>query len=213
MEPNVKVVKKELLVKDKYTSYHQYHYIDLLTKEEKVCEVIGREVSGDPKGSIIIPVCKSQKLGGAHVILIVSYRIPVESWVLEFPAGNNDSEDVVECAIRELKEETGYTGKVRGKEKFGVFTDPWKSNEDTAFVVIDVDLDSELNVKPIQNLEADENIQVIILPLKTLKKEILKLVEDKHLRVCWNIWLFAEGLEMGEAVSYTHLTLPTNREV
>ena len=196
MDKPRKVIKKELVVKDKYTSYHKYHYTD--TKEEKVleCEVIGREVAGNPMSSIIIPICKSVKLNGPHVILIVSYRIPVESWVLEFPSGNNDGEDIVGCAIRELKEETGYVGEPRKDKMFGVLTDPWKSNENTAFVLVDVDLDSELNTNPKQNLESDEHIQILIPPLRGLKQEIKKLMAGGNMKVCWNLWLFAEGLDL-----------------
>ena len=133
--------------------------------------------------------------------MIISYRLAVESWVLELPAGNNDSKDVVECAIKELKEETGYIGKARpGSEKaFGIYTDPWKSNDDTAIVVIDVDLDAKENENPKQKLDSDENIKVIMVPMKNLKDEIQKLRIEKGLKVSSNLWSFAEGLQLSQS--------------
>lgn len=44
------------------------------------------------------------------VLLILQYRTPVRSWVLECPAGQiEDGETPIETATKELLEETGYT--------------------------------------------------------------------------------------------------------
>lgn len=46
-------------------------------------------------------------------MIILQYRPPVESICVEFPAGLiDDAETPEEAAVRELKEETGYEGKV-----------------------------------------------------------------------------------------------------
>ena len=45
-----------------------------------------------------------------HVVMIKQYRYPVQRLILEFPAGKLDAgEPPIECARRELLEETGYT--------------------------------------------------------------------------------------------------------
>lgn len=46
-------------------------------------------------------------------MIILQYRPPVEAFCVEFPAGLIDEgESPEEAAVRELKEETGYEGKV-----------------------------------------------------------------------------------------------------
>lgn len=59
-----------------------------------------------------------QKADGPHIVLQKQFRPPVAKVVIEVPAGLIDEgEDMEECALRELKEETGYIGEVvRGFE-------------------------------------------------------------------------------------------------
>ena len=48
-----------------------------------------------------------------HIVLQKQWRAPADAVVIEIPAGLMDpGESAEECAIRELKEETGYVGKV-----------------------------------------------------------------------------------------------------
>lgn len=55
-----------------------------------------------------------------HIVLQKQWRAPADAVVIEIPAGLMDEgESAEECALRELKEETGYVGKVI-KGSFGV---------------------------------------------------------------------------------------------
>lgn len=48
-----------------------------------------------------------------HVLLVEQYRVPLERYCIELPAGligdNDDGEDALTSAARELEEETGYS--------------------------------------------------------------------------------------------------------
>jgi len=62
-----------------------------------------REVVSHPGGAAVVAV-KDGK-----IILVTQYRYPLSTTIYELPAGKLDhSEDPVECAKRELEEETGY---------------------------------------------------------------------------------------------------------
>ena len=64
-----------------------------------------REVVEHPGGVGIVPVTKDNK-----VLMVRQYRYPMEEELLEIPAGKlGDGEDPLECAVRELSEETGCT--------------------------------------------------------------------------------------------------------
>lgn len=48
-----------------------------------------------------------------HILLQKQFRAPVGKVCIEVPAGLVDPDESVEtCAVRELKEETGYVGEV-----------------------------------------------------------------------------------------------------
>ncbi|MBM3933742.1 MAG: NUDIX hydrolase [SAR202 cluster bacterium] len=64
-----------------------------------------REVVDHGASVVIVPLD-----GDGNVVLVRQYRYPAEKGLLEVPAGGIDApESPMECAIRELQEETGYT--------------------------------------------------------------------------------------------------------
>ena len=67
-----------------------------------------REIAVHNGASAIVPVDKD-----GNVYLVRQYRAPLERVTLEIPAGKLDTpdEDRHLCAVRELKEETGFSAK------------------------------------------------------------------------------------------------------
>lgn len=67
--------------------------------------------------------------GKNEILLVRQYRKAVEDFIYEIPAGTlNIAEEPVECALRELREETGYKAEKINKV-FEFFTSPGFSNE------------------------------------------------------------------------------------
>lgn len=66
-----------------------------------------REIVEHSGGVAVVAINDKQE-----VVLVRQYRKALEDFILELPAGKlDDGEDPLECARRELKEETGYQSK------------------------------------------------------------------------------------------------------
>ncbi len=95
----LQIVSKEKIFKGKFTSLWSTKFLDKSNKEG-VWEWMEK-----PDAVIIIPITKDGKL-----VLIKNYRVPIERYCIEFPAGLLDQkgENREDAARRELLEETGY---------------------------------------------------------------------------------------------------------
>jgi len=132
---------------------------------------------------------------GNKIILVKQFRPPIGAYALELPAGLVDpGEDILAAAVRELKEETGYTGKPIWQ------TGPCASSaglsgELVSTVFMDIDATSSDNINPTQNLQDNEDIQVLVEPMSALPAifadAVVKgLVIDSRLAV----WAAANGM-------------------
>ena len=98
----------EDLIETKLSSITVYDGKLLHVKCDLVRLPNGREASREwiqhPGAAAVLPM-----LSDGRVVLVRQYRYPVQSVTLEIPAGKLDGlEDPMECAKRELAEETGY---------------------------------------------------------------------------------------------------------
>jgi ADP-ribose diphosphatase len=80
-----------------------------------------------PGAVVVLPILEAG--GSKQVVLIKNWRISVEQWLYELPAGTLEAgEDPGACAGRELEEETGYAGAtITPLGRF--YTSPGLSNE------------------------------------------------------------------------------------
>lgn len=70
-----------------------------------------REYVVHPGAVMIVPLITDAD-GGLRVVLERQYRHPMRRVMVEFPAGKRDAgEDLLACARRELREETGYSAR------------------------------------------------------------------------------------------------------
>ncbi|MHA2096322.1 MAG: NUDIX hydrolase [Candidatus Hodarchaeales archaeon] len=102
-----------------------------------------------------------------EVLLVQQYRHAIKEITYEFPAGKFVSEEPVEtAALRELKEETSYTGNVRSVYNFR--PSPHYSNE-ILWICIATDL------KPVNfSIDSDEIQEVKKITLS----EIFQMIEE-----------------------------------
>ncbi|KAI7840091.1 hypothetical protein COHA_006220 [Chlorella ohadii] len=106
-------------------------------------------------------VAKILRKGQPPVLPVLKqYRPPIENYCLELPAGLVDcNETPGEAAVRELKEETGFTGAVQEVTPICV-SDPGMTNANMQYVTLLVDGDAPENRDVKQELDDGEFIEV-----------------------------------------------------
>lgn len=123
-----------------------------------------RQVAIHPGGAVVVPLLSSGK-----IIFVKQYRYPHNETIIELPAGKLDKdEDPLNCAIRELKEETGYTSK--NIIKLGkIYTTPGFCNE-----VLHIFLAENLEEGDHQREEGEEGMELLELTLEEAEDKIKK---------------------------------------
>jgi ADP-ribose pyrophosphatase len=124
-----------------------------------------RDVVDHPGAVAIVPVHNSE------IVLIRQYRYSIRSELLELPAGTLElGEDPYACAVRELKEETGYAASDWSK-LFSAYVAPGYSNEMIHIYVAE-------GLTPVgSDLEDDESIEVE----KFAFDKVLEMIESNEI--------------------------------
>jgi ADP-ribose pyrophosphatase len=87
------------------------------------------EMVRHPGASAVVPFLSDPSGEDPQVLLIRQYRYAAESYLYEIPAGRlNAEENPRDCALRELKEETGCSAE-RMDELFTMYTTPGFTDE------------------------------------------------------------------------------------
>ncbi|KAL8295948.1 hypothetical protein RB600_001439 [Gaeumannomyces tritici] len=132
-----------------------------------------------------------------EIVLQKQYRPPTDKIVIEVPAGLMDAgETPEECAIRELREETGYVGKATETSPV-MFNDPGFCNTNLRMVHVSIDMSLPENQDPRPQLEESEFIEVFHVPLSSLWDECKKL-EAQGFAIDARVGTFAEGIEVAK---------------
>lgn len=160
-----------------------------LQLKENVYDNNGSEVKWetvDRKTSKITIVILAKLIPSERYILIKQYRIPIKNYIIGFPAGVSDGQNILDDTKKELKEETGYTGEIIS------ISPPLKSNpgltdENVKIAVVEINENLEENINPRQQLESSEEIEVILKKKEEIKEFIENQIE-KGTNIGVGIW-------------------------
>ena len=129
-----------------------------------------------------------------ELLLIRQFRPPMDCEVVEFVAGLIDAGETPEqAALRELKEETGYSeGVTVTKVTAGMPLDPGMSNSCAGVVFVEIDGDHPANLNPVACPEDGEYIVPFTVPFPDLETVLGKMESDGY-AIDVAVWCYAFG--------------------
>jgi ADP-ribose pyrophosphatase len=99
MDPNIKVIRSQIIYQAKYFSVVEEE-VEILPER-----IVKRAIVKHPGAVVVIPVDAEGKL-----LLVKQFRLALRDSILEFPAGTLETgEDPIECAKREIAEEVAHS--------------------------------------------------------------------------------------------------------
>jgi ADP-ribose pyrophosphatase len=133
-------------------------------------KVIEKELVEHSASIGLIPI-----LEGTHVLLVTQYRHAARKYTLEIPAGNIEKgETPKQAALREMREETGYVGKL-----FPVLQWYLSPGYNTELMYVFVATNLRKVIDGTENLDDDEDITVKPMKLTTaIRKCIAGEIQD-----------------------------------
>ncbi|KAK5709989.1 hypothetical protein LTR17_019265 [Elasticomyces elasticus] len=163
----------------KWTELRKIEWTDQ-TGRQRVWEAAARKTrtKGGVDAVAIAPILRHPNKEPSTMI-ILQYRPPIEAMCVEFPAGLIDEGETPEqAAVRELKEETGYEGKM---------------------VTIEVNL-KEGDKEPEQHLDEGEHIERRVVLLSELYDTLTALSKEKDTIVDARLYHWALGLHWSQRI-------------
>lgn len=176
-----KVKNVKTLSKNKYLSLYSADYINKkgnlknwTIASRKDLETLENKFFNNEEDKIDAVVIVAKHIDENKLVVIRQFRVPLDGYVIELPAGLVDGNESFEEAVkRELKEETGLNlvdiDKEGTKEK--VYVSPGMTDESIALVKCTCN-----GIISKENLEEDEDIEVMILN----KEEAKALINSKE---------------------------------
>jgi ADP-ribose pyrophosphatase len=161
------VIKRSICYSGKWLKFEEITYKD---SREQVRSWENIKRTPDRGAAVIIAVLRPSN----RLVLIRQFRPPVDNYVIEFPAGLIDEgEDAKISALRELKEETGYKGKII-RVTNPVYSSPGLTDETVTIVFVDIDESDSENINPESFNEATEDIQVYLVERAEINEFLLE---------------------------------------
>lgn len=134
-------------------------------------------------------------------LLVIQYRPPIGKFTVEWPAGLVDKHESAEqAAVREMKEETGYAGKILDVGPV-LASDPGMANATLQLIMMEVQLDEKESM-PDQKLDEGELIERVVVPLSELYERLINWSKDEKFMVAAKLYFFAAGLHFAKQGKY-----------
>jgi ADP-ribose pyrophosphatase len=109
----------------------------------------------NPEGIVVYAITDEES---PRLLVIKEYRYPLDDYIYELPAGIIDSGEVAEqAAVREIKEETGYTDLEYIRSSFPINHHYYAFNKDKYFEIESTGLFFKLNSDKRQSQELDDD--------------------------------------------------------
>ncbi|QLG70281.1 hypothetical protein HG535_0A02190 [Zygotorulaspora mrakii] len=153
--------------------------------------------NGGVDGVGILVILKYKDGTPNEILLQKQFRPPVGGVCIEMPAGLIDGDESIEtAALRELKEETGYVGKIVQQSPVA-FNDPGFTNTNLSLVTVEVDMTAEENKNPKSKLEENEFIECFKVPLTDFAEQMIALDKEGY-KLDARVQNVAEGIQLAQ---------------
>lgn len=178
-----KTIVKELKVlsKTKFLSLYNADYINRGGKEKtwtiasrKTKEALEDQFFNGKEDKVDAVVILAYHKDEKKLVAIKQFRIPLNNYVYELPAGLIDNDDdIIPTVKRELKEETGLDLEEVIESKVGnkLYLSPGMTDESVSLVYCTCS--GEISI---ENLEEDEDIETILLS----KEDAIKILNSNE---------------------------------
>ncbi|KAF2804347.1 ADP-ribose pyrophosphatase [Mytilinidion resinicola] len=182
----------------KWISFQKIDWVDQ-AGVARVWEVASRKTRGSSGiDAVAIAAILRSPTAPPSTIIILQFRPPAAGICVELPAGLIDaSETPQQAAVRELREETGYEGKVVGMSPT-IVSDPGMTTANMQFATVEVEV-KEGELPPVQQLDEGEFIVRVVVPIHELYARLVKYSEEGK-TVDARLWHWAAGIEFAKSL-------------
>ncbi len=152
----------------------------------------------DREGLRAAALMAARLVPSGDLILVRQRRVALGAAAIEFPAGLVDEGETVEsAAARELREETGYQGRVRRVSPV-LATSPGLTSERAYLVELEVREAEAANAAPRAQLEPGEQIEVLRVPMAGAMERLQELAREGAV-IDSRVWAWVAAKTSGRA--------------